>query len=512
MKIPKPIDESLVTSEALEETIIASAMLAAAEFAHDVELFPFDVDSISSDDRVRVASTVQSSGASFTVPLLIPEGMESGDGRSFENGALSHRFLPIPLMWQIKTGPGHDGSVIVGRIDSIEYVGNGLGNAKGVFDVGPYGREAERLVRGKFLRGISADLDKFEASKKDDEDDELADKDSIKSDKLTVSKGRVMAATLVAKPAFQECFITLDEEPMLTTEAEFVSDGEYVEFLDDIDSELAALAASAAPIIPPKKWFTNPRLDNATPLTTTDDGRVFGHIALWDTNHIGLPRATRPPRSATNYAYFCTGALRTDEGDVYVGQLTLAGGHADMTFSARDAVKHYDDTDSAVADVTAGEDEYGIWVAGALRPEVTPQQVRAFRASAPSGDWRPIDGRLELVAVCNVNVPGFPIARSLVAGGQIQALVAAGALPLAQMRENKLERLEERINSIESIELSARREAALARMKPLQLKKDAELEALAASAAQRLLPLKQKQQEQLSAQIAELKNRILKKN
>ena len=90
------------------------------------------------------------------------------------------------------------------------------------------------------------------------------------------------------------------------------------------------------------------------------------------------------------------------------------------------AVKHYDDTASAFCDVHAGEDAYGIWVAGALRPNVTAEQVRAIRAAAPSGDWRPINGRLEMVAVCQVNVPGFPVTRARVASGHVYALVAAG--------------------------------------------------------------------------------------
>jgi hypothetical protein len=92
-------------------------------------------------------------------------------------------------------------------------------------------------------------------------------------------------------------------------------------------------------------------------------------------------------------------------------------------------VQHYDDTRSAVADVNAGEDRHGIWVAGAVRPDATPEQIRALRASAPSGDWRVINGALELIAVCQVNAPGFPVPRAecLVASGAVTALVAAGA-------------------------------------------------------------------------------------
>ena len=45
-----------------------------------------------------------------------------------------------------------------------------------------------------------------------------------------------------------------------------------------------------------------------------------------------------------------------------------------------------------------------------------------------------MQGRLELVAVCQVNVPGFPIARARVASGYVTALVAAGASAIAELR------------------------------------------------------------------------------
>jgi hypothetical protein len=388
-----------------------------------------------------VASSIVESGAKFYIPLLIPEGIESGDGRKFKKNSITMRDLPLPLLWQIKTATGHDGSVVVGKIQTLERVDGGLGNAYGVFDSGPYGREAERLVRNGFIRGISADMDQFEASEDKIEAAENDD-DSIKKSKIIINKARVMAATIVPKPAFQECSISiLDENYYQNQEDSMIPDGIYS--LDELSSDEAealvacGIIAGAIPVIPPREWFDNPKLQQATPLTVDDSGRVFGHIASWDTNHIGMSYGTKPPRSKSGYAYFHTGVLRTGNGsDVPVGQLTLAGGHASLEASAMEAVRHYDDTASAVADVHAGEDQYGIWVAGSLRPDATPMQIRSLRASAPSGDWRPIRGSLELVAVCQVNVPGFPVARARVASGAIMALVAAGALPLAQMKQD----------------------------------------------------------------------------
>lgn len=502
MKILPPIDEDAVKGIDLQQSMITAALTAAALYVTEYGDACVPVD----------ASCVESSGASFTIPLVIPEGVFSGDDRTISEGALTLRDLPLPLRWQEVSGPGHDGSYIVGRIDSIERVGNGLGNARGVFDVGPYGREAERLVRGGFLRGVSADLDQFRASVETPEGDEFAgDAEIIQNEQIVVNGARLMGATLVATPAFQECFIVLDQLPSLDDGDDDIADGVYEDQLDDIDNELAALAASAAPMVPPKGWFVDPKLNGPTPLTITDDGKVYGHIAAWNVSHIGLPRATKPPRSASKYAYFRTGLLRTDEGDVSVGQLTLAGGHAPLAASARDAVKHYDDTASAVADVVAGEDAFGIWVAGALRPEVTPGQVRAFRASSPSGDWRPINGRLELVAVCQVNVPGFPVARTMIASGKVTALVAAGAAPLAELRESqslRFQDVEERLHRIELRELNHKRELAMAEMEPIVQSHQQELLALAASAMADMEPIIEAHNAELAARAEAIKTQF----
>jgi hypothetical protein len=420
------LDNLYVSEEAFISTMIEKGRLAA----------------LAADAREKiglVASVRAERGAEFAIPMLVPEGVESGDGRKFEEGAISVRELPVPLLWQIKTGSGHDGSVVVGRIDYIERVDGGMGNAYGVFDTGPYGQEAERLVRYGFLRGVSVDLDQFEAKEnKAAKTENSEDGDVMGKDKLTINKARIMAATIVAKPAFQECSILLkakgDQEENMTPE-----DGIYEESMQDFADVEPMLASgflkSDIPLTPPSDWFENPKFTKATPLTVDDDGRVYGHIAAWNVNHIGLPRATKPPRSRSKYAYFHTGVVRTDSGsDVPVGQLTLAGGHAPLNVDAVTAAKHYDDTASAVADIHVGEDEYGIWCAGSLRPNLEEMQIRALRASAPSGDWRPINGALELVAICQVNVPGFPTARAMVASGKVLALVAAGASYLAMMK------------------------------------------------------------------------------
>lgn len=454
-------------------------------------------------------------GATFFIPLVIPEELESGDGRKFAKDAIDMRDLPLPLMWQIKSGPGHDGSVVVGKITHMERTKQGIGHAYGVFDAGAYGREAERLVRGGFIRGVSADLDRFEANEEEIEasDDETK---KISTGKINITKARVMAVTLVPKPAFQECRIEIVSD-VVEQEETVMEDGVYFEEVDPADADAlvaCGVVAGAIPVTPPAEWFENPKLKAPMPLTVDDNGRVFGHIAAWHVDHIGMSFGTRPPRSASKYAYFHTGVVRADSGkDIPVGQLTLAGGHASLNATASEAVRHYDDTASAIADVHAGEDGHGIWVAGALRPGTTPEQVRALRASAPSGDWRPIKGKLELVAVCQVNVPGFPIARARVASGEVLALVAAGAQTLAKMRHDPVAELQARIEKLEQLQnspLTAAAEEAKSRFHSMIApNKAAELSARVAALKADIAPQEDEDPKaQMLAVIASLRERV----
>jgi 2'-5' RNA ligase len=167
------------------------------------------------------------------------------------------------------------------------------------------------------------------------------------------------------------------------------------------------------PLMPPADWFTDPHLSEATPITITNEGRVYGHLGPDGQCHTGFgDRCETIPHSPSDYAYFRTGEIVTADGQrVPVGQITAGGGHADLSLGWVAAKNHYDDVATAVADVAAGEDGHGVWLAGALRPHVTPEQIRVFMGSRPSGDWRPIRGARELIGAHSVNVPGYPVAR-----------------------------------------------------------------------------------------------------
>jgi len=556
--------------------------------------------------------------------VLAPEGVYSGDGRKFAEGALDWRDLPLPLLWQEKSGMGHEGSVVVGQIADIWRDGN-LVHASGTFAQTDAADEVIGLLAEGHLRGVSVDVDNAEMAMEDED-----------SENMLFSKGRICAGTLVPIPAFHEAFVSLGTSPShgetvtdeveMSVEEVFISeepwDGSASRFtpeqwkascclhihpevepksnhklpikepggalsragthaaagrINQVEAPPEAksaaksrlrgaystlgeeppdvLKASAEPSqhetvttvnasagyvtyargpgwitdpIPTKRihdywtkpghegynkvawgtpgdfrrlraylskyigprflnrttaqwhhdalgywpgeeglpgnppigsrrarqhigetvdaavilasanvtersvpgsWFTQPSLSGPSPITVTDEGRIFGHLATWGTCHIGIPgTCVEPPNSAHEYAYFRTGVVATEDGPVPCGQITMECGHAPISAGARAAASHYDNTGTVVADVACGEDEHGIWIAGALRPGLSSTQVQALRAGALSGDWRAIGGSLELVAALVVNVPGFPIPRvGLAASGGVQSsLVAAG--------------------------------------------------------------------------------------
>lgn len=183
------------------------------------------------------------------------------------------------------------------------------------------------------------------------------------------------------------------------------------------EGEQMSLVASA-PVHPPKAWFNRPQITGKQKVVVTDDGQVYGWVAP-DTCHRGALSAAgycqMPPRSRNGYSNFHTGTTKTAEGELlHTGVIVWDTTHADESYGARRAVAHYEDTGQAVADVRVGDlDNGGIWFAGGMRPNASEAAFQKMRQSPPSGDWRNLNGNLELVAVLATNTPGFPVLASI---------------------------------------------------------------------------------------------------
>lgn len=181
------------------------------------------------------------------------------------------------------------------------------------------------------------------------------------------------------------------------------------------------------PVEPPAAWFADPKLTKRTPLTVTPEGRVYGHLAAWGVCHrdVGNRECVLAPKSKANYEPYHLGQVFTAEGDVIrVGKIVQDTRHAGINLGYSAAALHYDNTGDEVAVVRAGEDAFGIWLAGAVVPEASRKQVAKLRRSPISGDWRAVNGNLELTAALAVNVPAFPVYS--MDNMERHALVAAG--------------------------------------------------------------------------------------
>lgn len=350
--------------------------------------------------------------------VLVVESVRTTDHREIGPEALTWRTLPLPLMGLDETTWGHDGAVLIGTIETITRETDGRYVATGSYLSDDNGTRFADLVDAQALRWVSVDLEVLESEMIEVyedggdtiEDPMFGDVMAFPSDWWErVTSGRIMGGTVCPFPALPQAVIVAEGQEFPEVEAD---NGLPTLAVTAAASGWAAEQAVDVPARPPADWFADPQLDRLTHLTVTAEGRVFGHIAPWEQDHIGYAdRSVRPPRSPSGGAYFATATgVECDDGSrPRTGVLTLGTGHADQRLGWRPASEHYDHTGTAVADVAYGEDDYGPWVAGSLRPGVTAAQVRTLACSDVSGDWRAVGGALDLVGVLVVNVPGFPV-------------------------------------------------------------------------------------------------------
>ncbi len=375
---------------------------------------PGQLDTLSEDDlRSILRELAAADETGDEIPwsgVICAENSETGDGRFIVAGALEWRDLPLPLMLQTITAPGHDGAIICGRIETIKRDGD-LIVATGMLADIPAGHEAAQLIAENLITGVSVDMDGVEGYLDDD------------AERFVYEKGRIMGATLTPFPAFAEAQVGLvaaaGQAPTKIWSAANIS----------IDP--AALVATAGtktktiPIRPPAAWFSYEAIDQQRPYPTRieEDGRVHGYVAEWRSCHIGYRNVCKtPPHSTPGYPKFRTGNVLTDEGMIQTGRIICKTAHPDLALNASDTEVWYHDTGCTVGDVVAGEDEHGIWIAGAIRPGADENLIREVRGADMSPDWRPVNGKNEMIAVLACGVSGF-------IGENPLALVASAGTP-----------------------------------------------------------------------------------
>lgn len=405
----------------------------------------------------------------FTDQAVAPIGKATSDGRMFATDIdLTFRSTPLPLQWCKQNSGGHFDSFTVGVIEDIRLDGD-LVLTSGYMLNSPEADEAcELLAHGVSNPSVDLANADWHYTDKDGNEldwDELWDlMDDGGEYFMTFTKAEVIATTLVSTPAFDTRF-ALDAER---------------------STREVAIVASAAETFRPKVYkagfFEDPKLAGPTLPTMGEDGRIYGHLAVFGECHRSIQdHCVMVPRSPTGYSMFHTSpAVRLDNGSrLPVGRLTVGTGHADPRMAGAPAAAHYDNTGATFALVRVGEDAHGVWFSGVAAPWATSEQLEQGLAAPLSGDWRDFGQGLELVAALAVNTPGFSIKPRGTSDAEDRpiALVASGRLsPRAGRGRSSMTKASIKAIMKEAIaeerresELAARKAAALSRANAVKL-------------------------------------------
>lgn len=340
----------------------------------------------------------------------------------------------LPLMLQTSTQIAHFEAELAGFITKL-WMANGAPQAAGRFYDSEAGAQARDILLGGRRFGVSVDPGAETAADflcLDEEDGFCME------GKWDFTQYQIAGLTMTPFPAFELASIQLADP----------AGGEDATSGTSDEEGLAASAGAAELVedlraVPPMSFFTmaepewgDPLLEQqdpggtrwGVPLTITAEGQVFGHLALWGECLRGRADVCiQPPESASAYSEFhCSPGVMTAEGiQLSTGPLIVGCAHyptSGVDRSAHQLVRDfYAEAGMGWADVRVTSGEFGPWMAGRVRPDVTPAQLSVIRSLAVSGDWNLGPEGMELCAVLSVNKPGFPVRREAITAAALPA-------------------------------------------------------------------------------------------
>lgn len=400
------------------------------------------------------------------------ENRQTGDGRVMAPGSITWAPLPLPLRTAPEDNGRHMGAIQMGTIDTLTRVGDEIQYTGTVDDEIPEAAEMIRRMDAGTAPlgnryGVSIDPDDWavevvltEAAEQEDGvimmiasgtgeipaartlaaaarpvtaaagDPDPGDEGgengmvlwSESSDEVIdrYTRLRIRGLTALDIGAFDETYLELDGDG----QADPASEAPAVEAVaaGAVDGA-PALMRGLFPDYPPADWFAPVTDEPDGSLNITADGEVFGYTAAWGTCHTGYADRCVTPPTEVDYVPFHTGQVEVEGGDFLpCGVFTWGIPHANLAWSLIQAQDHYGHSDAMFARVAVGANEFGIWHHGALRNNLTRDDLADLRALSMSGDWRWSEQhkQLRMIASLAVNYPGFPVARK-------GAMAAAGA-------------------------------------------------------------------------------------
>ncbi|KAB7761187.1 hypothetical protein [Mycolicibacterium mucogenicum] len=430
----------------------------------DQEFTMTGTSTMATDQATTDDTTESEMYRTFTDQAIALIGSPTSDGRMLAADIdLSFRSFPLPLMWCKQSQGGHMDAYTVGVIENARIDGEyilGSGYLLNTPEADEMAMQNSHGVSNPSVDLADAEWMYTDAAGNALEGEDLWDAfDNDEPVYMTVTKAELIGTTMVATPAF-DTRLSLDAER---------------------STRDVAIVASAAEDFRPRvydyRMFEDPQLTGPTPVTMGDDGRIFGHLAVFGQCHRSIQDScVLVPRSSTGYANFHTSPpLRLDNGTrLSVGRLTVGTGHADPSLAAGPALAHYDNTGTCWALVRVGEDAHGIWFSGVAAPGATAEQIEMGLSAPISGDWRDRGQGLELIAALAVNTPGFAVRGRTDDAGREVALVASMS-PRRRKHDTAPVTLEQVAAVMADVLAEDRRRAALAAEREAALAQATEL-------------------------------------
>jgi hypothetical protein len=339
-------------------------------------------------------------------PSLMKTDAKTGDGRLFPRDGGGTRDLPLTWYAQLTQQEQHNGAVVAGRVDMVEFQDDGNVEAWGWALDDDNGRTAARYVATKTLRHNSVDL-------ADVGDVQLLFDENAGEGENPITflfpKWNLTATTLLGKPAFGTAhtemsdLMSLEELTAAYGEDDTIEvDGEVVFTIngsDELTASLAPAPSSTEALTVPWDDFHIAETPYPQKIVVTADGTVYGHLSMWEGGDVPTPRP------ADGYASFNQAGPLTELGQVETGPIFFEGGHPDKPLGKRDPYAAYGGVENCWADVRVSEGRLGPWISGRVRPGQSEEALYVARASRISGHWV---GN-ELRAIVSVNVPRFNV-------------------------------------------------------------------------------------------------------
>lgn len=375
------------------------------------------------DDVLEVEETLADGAVVQEEPAGLPDGwrgviagldIPTGDGRylSTPEGGVRTREYPLSLT---ENHVGDGPAPVIGSVDRV-WVQDGMLYGEGKLDLGGEpGANFARQLKAGYINTVSIHPDLVVAEHQilnadgkivpiDEAEEAIVSNDYELpegwSSRVAFTDWRLAGLATVPIPAYTEARI----------------DGVYG-YEPSEPTAMDAIVASVGGQVFNVMNFKNPKLSGPTPLTINEDGRIFGHVALWNSCYQygdganAFATCTKPPHSATNYSRFHLHRANLGGGEsIPVGVLTYGEGHV-AKGGLKASQENYANVATQAAKVVAGEDEFGVWVSGEVLDSAR-ENAHDILDSPLSAHWEPdadAANNLEMIAAHVVNVPGFAV-------------------------------------------------------------------------------------------------------